>query len=224
MTKSDFFRIACLACVLMAGSCAAPSDDPNIWADGAHNHPIDVDPTMRTMLVSYAGGIGPEDEARMDGFVQGYLAQGNGAIEISVPAGGDSQAAIQYFGQKLADLGVPAARIMVGTRAVADGDARVELGYIGFGASVSPCGDWSANYADTATNVPPPDFGCANQHNLAVEVADPRDLIRARGMTPADATRRTTVMGHYEKGEITQADKHMIDKQDEQRAAGSTVQ
>ena len=224
MTKSDLIRVACLACVLMAGSCAAPVDDPNVWADGTRNHPVDVQPTMRTMLVSYAGGVGPQDETRMEGFVQDYLAHGNGAIAISVPPGTDSQAAIQYFGEKLADLGVPRARIMVGTRAMSDGDARVELGYIGYGASTGPCGDWSDNLGFTAPNLPPPDFGCANQHNLAAQIADPRDLLRPRDMTPADATRRTTVMGHYEKGELTQADKHMNDKTNEQSGASSAVQ
>jgi type IV pilus biogenesis protein CpaD/CtpE len=42
-------------------------------------------------------------------------------------------------------------------------------------------------------------------------------------MGPVDAARRATVMDHYEKGEVSQADKHTVDKATEQSAGASTV-
>ena len=87
------------------------------------------------------------------------------------------------------------------------------------------CGqDWSQNWADTADNQPPPSFGCATNHNLAAMVADPRDLVEPRQMGTSDAVRRSTVMGHYEKGEVTQADKHSADKSTEQSGISSSIQ
>ncbi|MEI9929673.1 MAG: CpaD family pilus assembly lipoprotein [Rhizomicrobium sp.] len=80
------------------------------------------------------------------------------------------------------------------------------------------------DWGDTADNQPPPTFGCAVQKNIAAMVADPRDLVQQRAMGPSDAARRTTVMGHYEKGEITQSDKHTGDKAVEQSGESSSVQ
>ena len=61
------------------------------------------------------------------------------------------------------------------------------------------------------------------QHNIAAMVADPRDLLGPGSMGPVDTARRAAVMDHYEKGEITQADKHTNDKAVEQSAGASTV-
>ena len=43
-------------------------------------------------------------------------------------------------------------------------------------------------------------------------------------MDASDAVRRNTVMGHYEKGEVTQADKHTADKPVEQSGQSSEIQ
>ena len=79
----------------------------------------------------------------------------------------------------------------------------ISAGYIVYGAKTDPCGNWSQNAADMAQNLPMPDFGCSNQHNLAAMISEPRDLMTPRGMTPADATRRGTVINTYEKAQST---------------------
>jgi pilus assembly protein CpaD len=169
-------------------------------------------------------GLMPDDAAHFSVFVAEYLSSGNGAISITAPQGSGANSAIGYFGERLASLGVPRDRIMVGTRPEA-GDGRVEIGYMAYAAHVEACGqDWSTNWADTWDNQSPPNFGCATQHNLAAMVADPRDLIEPRQMDASDATRRSTVTGHYEKGEVTQADKHSVDKATEQSGISSSVQ
>jgi type IV pilus biogenesis protein CpaD/CtpE len=53
-------------------------------------------------------------------------------------------------------------------------------------------------------------------------VDNPRDLEQSRGLDDApDANRRVVVMGHYEKGEVTQAVKKTTDTGVEQSAPGS---
>ena len=207
MTKTNkLMCMGALAAVLLAGSCAAPMNNANSPADPEINHPISVTPDMRSLRVSYAGdGLSVDETQKFDSFVAGYQERGNGSISISAPAGPGAAEAIRFFGERLANLGVPRSRILVGTHDVTGGDSRVEIGYVAYVARTAPCGDWSKDLSETASNLPGPDFGCSTQHNLAAMVADPRDLLGPRDQGPADATRRTTVVGKYEKGESTGA-------------------
>jgi pilus assembly protein CpaD len=220
---NDGLRVAALAAVLLAGSCSS-DDNGFVSPDGAQNHPILVEPSNNSLKLPFSApdaGLMPEDAARLEAFVDAYRKDGNGAISISAPSGPDSSAAIAYFGERLASMGVPRSSILVGTHDVADGDTRVELDFIGFAAHADPCGDWSQDLSLTAANDTAPNFGCSVQHNIAAMVTDPRDLVEPRGMTAADANRRDTVVGKYEKGDITQADKRKVDKVNEQSGAES---
>ncbi|HSZ73323.1 MAG TPA: CpaD family pilus assembly protein, partial [Rhizomicrobium sp.] len=190
----DFFRFGAIAAVLLAGSCAAPINNANVTADGEANHPISVAPSYQSIKVSFSAenpGLLPDDSAKLDAFVGEYVARGNGAISVSVPAGPGAAASIHYFGERLADMGVARANILVGTHEVTGKDGRVELGYVGYVAHTDPCGDWSQDASDTATNLPMPDFGCSVQHDIAAMVADPRDLVAERPIGTVDATRRS---------------------------------
>jgi pilus assembly protein CpaD len=227
-TTKNIIRFGSLAALLLAGSCAAPTNDGDgLMADPSANHPITVEPSYRAIRMPFSAtdaGLMPDDAAHFSVFVAEFLNSGNGAISITAPSGGGANAAIGYFGERLASLGVPRDRILVGTRPDA-GDGRVEIGYMAYTAHVEACGqDWTKDWSDTADNQPVPNLGCATQHNLAAMVADPRDLIEPRQMDASDATRRTVVTGHYEKGEITQADKHTADKPTEQSGISSSIQ
>ncbi|MBI3678147.1 MAG: CpaD family pilus assembly protein [Proteobacteria bacterium] len=226
MKKSDLVRAAAVSAVLLAGSCAAPFNDGTIVADPLVNHPITVEPGYRSMQISFTtsgAGLTNDDALRFDAFVQDYVTRGNGAISISAPKGPTADAAIAYFGERLATAGVPRSQILVGTHDVVSGDTRVEIGYVSYVAHTDSCGDWSKNAANVAANLPMPDFGCATQHNVAEAVADPRDLVSPRGMGDADADRRGTVLGHYKKGEITSSDKRKGDLSNEQSGTASDV-
>lgn len=227
--SKDVMRLAALAAVLLAGSCAGVgSNDPVPTVDPQLAYPITVQPDYQSAKVSFAGpgaAMAPEDVAKLDRVVQDYLAQGDGSLSVSAPEGPESSEAITYFGERLAQMGVARSRILVGTHPVADGDRRVEIGFVGYVAHTKPCGDWSKNANDDDSNLPMPDFGCSVQHNIAAMVANPRDLDQPRRFDDgADGARRSTVMGHYEKGEITQADKHTVDKSTEQSGISSDVQ
>jgi len=207
-SAKDFLKVASLLAVLAAGSCAAPINDANVGLmdDPAVNHPIQVQPNFRSLRLAFSGndaGLMPDDAQHFDEFVANYIQHGNGAISIAVPAGTDASAAITYFGERLASAGVPRDRILVGTRD--SGDGKVELGYIAYDATTAACGDWSANYGDTASNRVSPNLGCATQHNLAAEIADPRDLVAPQPMGPGDAARRASVYSNYKDGKPTGA-------------------
>jgi pilus assembly protein CpaD len=204
-------RMTALAATLLAGSCASDDkDDIKLSPDGAANHPIMVEPSNMSLRLPFSAGeagLLPEDAARFQGFVSAYLNDGTGAISISAPDGPDSRAAITYFAERLAQMGVPRARILVGTRDVTNADSRVELDFITYAARTEKCGDWSTNLADTAQNDTAPDFGCSVQQNIAAMVTNPRDLLGPEGQEPADATRRAAAFDNYEKGNVTAATK-----------------
>ena len=210
MTMREFLHIASLGAVLLASSCASPTNDGSSRvADPAVSHPIMVEPDYRAIKLSFSAaeaGLMPDDNQRFEDFIDGYISQGAGSIAISAPATADGDAAFRYFGERLVSLGVPRDRILV-SRHQETADARIELNYVGYQAKVDKCGDWSANAADTASNLVMPNFGCATQHNIAAMVSDPRDLISPRPMDAADDRRRATVFDRYEKGQPTAADK-----------------
>lgn len=206
-TFTDVLRVTAVGVVLLAGSCASPTDELSM-ADPAANHPISVEPHFTSIKVSFSApeaGLLPDDAARFEAFVADYLSRGSGSISVSAPQGSDSTAALSYFGARLFQMGVPRSRILVGTRN--GSDPRVEIGFIAYVARTDACGDWSDNLAKTYDNRPARNFGCAVQHNIAAQVADPRDLIEMRPSDPSDAARRAQVLDNYEKGKVTAAEK-----------------
>jgi pilus assembly protein CpaD len=208
--KAYALQALSLAAILLAGSCAAPSNDGTVFADGLRNHPITVAPHYETVRLAFsdaAAGLSPEDGTKLAGFVEDYLSRGDGAISVSAPSGPASSTALAYFGEHLAQMGVPRTRILVGTHDSANGDTRVEIGYIVYSARTDTCGNWTQDAGDTASNLPMPDFGCSVQHNVAAMVANPRDLMTPQGLGAGDATRRQTVIDTYEKAQATASQK-----------------
>jgi pilus assembly protein CpaD len=223
---TNFLRACALGCVLIAGSCSTgPNGVDSLAEDGAVNHPIAVEPTFRELKVQFAGaeGMRADDAAKFDAFLTEYRTRGNGSLGISVPGGASSRAAITYFAERAASTGISRDKILVSTRDVVSGDSRVDISYIGYTAHADSCGDWSENLAYSLDNQTPKSFGCSVQHNIAAMVADPRDLIGPGAMGPVDTARRAAVMDHYQKGEITQATKHIKGAGTEQSADAADV-
>jgi len=209
MKLEHLFRVLAVGSVLVAGSCSVANDGNTISQDGARNHPIAVEPSYRDLKVQYAGadGMSRDDAAKFDAFVADYRVHGNGSLGISVPSGAGSRAAITFFAERAAATGISRDKILVSTREAGNTDSRVDVSYITYTAHAPSCGDWSENLAFTADNLTPKNFGCSVQHNIAAMVANPRDLLGPGAMGPVDTNRRAIVMDHYEKGEITQANK-----------------
>jgi len=227
MKMEILLRAAALGAVLFAGSCAAPTADPNGPSeDGAVNHPITVEPSFRDLKVTFTGpadGMSDQDAVKFDAFLDDYRLHGNGSLGISVPAGAPAHDAITFFAERAAATGIPRDKILVSTRAVTNGDRRVDVSYIAYTAHTDACGDWSENLAYTADNQTPKNFGCAVQQNIAAMVADPRDLLGPRHMDDGDTNRRMTAIIAYEQGKVTSSDKRKGDLGNEQSATLSQV-
>lgn len=208
MINKTALRSASVAAVILAASCAAPvNDGQSPSSDPAVNHPISVEPQFTTIKLSFSApeaGLLPDDTARFEAFVADYLSRGSGSISVSAPAGPASAQALDYFGERLFSMGVSRSRILVGTH---QGNGQVEVGFIAYSAHTAACGDWDENLGSTSANRPSKNLGCAVQSNIAAQVANPRDLVEMRASDPADAGRRATVIGNYEQGKPTAAQK-----------------
>lgn len=203
----NLFRGFCLAAVLVAGSCTFHKDGDN-FDDPIANHPITVEPSYQSIKVSYSGGaLAPADAPKLEAFLNDYRQHGNGKIAISVPAGAAMQQTVVALANQINEMGISRDRILVATRDAGTGGSQVELNYISYQARTAACGDWSEDLAYTADNRTASNFGCATQHNMAMMVADPRDLLEPRPMDGADAARRQAVIGNYEAGKVTSAEK-----------------
>ena len=202
---SNLFRGLCISAFLLAGSCTTNfQKDPDNFDDPIVNHPITVEPSYQSLKVSYsAAGLDSADKEKLDSFVTDYRMHGNGKISIAVPGGAGMQQAVTALADRINELGVSRDRILV----AATGGAQIEINYISYQARTVACGDWSEDLFETAENRTAANLGCANQHNVAAMVADPRDLLGPRAMDGGDAVRRQTVIGNYETGKVSAADK-----------------
>jgi pilus assembly protein CpaD len=178
-------------------------------------YPIKVTRSMARLDVDVDGAsrLAGDDRARVAEFAREYRARSGGAMIVARPDGGPNHVAaatkVASIQRELREAGVPPAAISyrIYQAGASDRAAPVILTYETFEAITPPCGNWQQNTANTYTNRPYPDFGCASQHNLAAMVANPRDLVEPRAMTPADAGRRGVILEAWRKGEKTQSDR-----------------
>lgn len=190
-------------------------DNPTV----AEKHPIAVD----SQVISLTMDIDPTisdlaniDKARLKAFALTYLQNGHGPISITAPTGGADDLVAQETAsdirQYLNDVGVPWSAITGASyRAGGSGDDRqVVVTYTHFVASPSPCGIFDSEFKSSWRNVSQPNFGCADQNNLAAMIADPRDLIEPATSTPPDALQRVRGVRAFREGDITSSQRDGI--------------
>jgi pilus assembly protein CpaD len=165
--------------------------------------PIDV--VERPVALKVAAGVGKLSTS--DANLVANLASvanrpASSAVTISYPA--ESRYGRKVAGQAaqiLASEGVPRSRIRT---AAYNGKAEtVTLGLVTKVAASKPCGDWSENLANNFANKPYPNMGCAMQNNLAAMISNPDDLVRPRGMPPAQSAAQSKPMENYQSNEWT---------------------
>jgi pilus assembly protein CpaD len=210
------------ACAVMALAGCKTTEDPTRVAgwtlvDPSERHPILVsqEPTSDVLRISRgSNGLNPAQRARLLNFADHFRAidAGNSRLVVEVPSGAANEVAtmraVGEIRQLLHDQGYGESVISVQAYN-ADGqrDPPIRVSYLRYVAQAPQCGDWSANLAYDPMNLPYPDLGCANQHNLAVMVANPADLVTPRSETARSSERRDVVWNNYVHGRPTGANK-----------------
>ena len=204
--------MACGLMVVLAGctSIAPTETTGEVPTDYRRTHPIAVEESLETMDVpvglSSAHLTGPV-KANIGAFTQRFMASRSSVIAVVAPSGSPNQAAAAGLAVEIEETirGGGVEPKMVEYRVYRAGahetNAPIRIAFNRVLAHTAPCGPWPDQAADTGENRLYHNFGCATQQNLAAIVANPLDLLYPRGLTPADATRRATVLEKYRKGE-----------------------
>src|SRR6185295_3720004 len=143
-----------------------------------------------------SSGLTPGQRAQFGSFLERFRGAdaGNTKLVMSVPSGSSNEAAVV---RTVGDL-----RGMVTSSGFAEnnvviepfmesrqGGAPIRITYLRFVAQAPECGIWPANLAEERRNLEYHNFGCAQQHNLAAQIANPADLLGPRTMETADPER-----------------------------------
>lgn len=166
---------------------------------------------MSLMVPSNAAVLSQEDRARVSMFAASYRKGGHGELWLASPTGSENEAAsntaLAEISKIFVEQGLSPAAVNMTTYHSAADNAPITIRYKVFDAQSPNCRRWNQNLATTPLNGASPNFGCSTQSNLAVMLDDPHDLVEPRGMTAADADRRSTVLTKYRNGEITSTER-----------------
>lgn len=138
-----------------------------------------------------SAGLSPNQRADVTGFLDRYLAESTGALHIATPGSGRAASAVRQIREIAAEAGVDPRSVRVDrTASSAIPPGALRLGYARREVLPPECGDWSEDLGRDHARVHYPNFGCATQRNLALNVANPRDLVRPQPEGPASGERR----------------------------------
>ena len=174
--------------------------------DPRYSHPSTVERKTARLDVGplYAGKPTPADSQRIDEFLDAYHTQGEAPLEVTVPGKSTEDPAAREHALQLANAlmqrGVPANDInLYVAESQTAGTASVTFPiYI---TAPERCGYTSDFWDFGHDNAIDPNFGCAMQHNADAMVADPRDLVYPREMTPGrSGARAFYVIDNYQHG------------------------
>jgi pilus assembly protein CpaD len=205
---------------LMAGCKTMNADDTttsSIPADYRLRHPIAVregEQVPNVFIGDHRGGLTPAQRADVTALVGAWRREASGGIVIEVPSGTANARAARNAAHEVRSLllaaGVPGHGIEVRPYTPIEPIrlATLKVKYPRMKAETGPCGLWPRDIGPTydpiyRTNQPHWNHGCATQRNLAAQVDNPADLVQPRAEAPILASRRSTVLDKYRKGEST---------------------
>ncbi|MGO1118278.1 CpaD family pilus assembly lipoprotein [Rhodovibrionaceae bacterium A322] len=141
---------------------------------------------------------GQAEGARLSAFLS---EQGSKeALYVTVqPISGWGKLALESIADRIVTAGVPASQVTV-TPVWTGGQGDVLVSSRRQVAVSRECGDFRGTWID-ASDLNTPNFGCADDKNLAVMVADPKELKNPQGLAPAPGTTAVGAVERYNKDE-----------------------
>lgn len=178
---------------ILAG-CGTPLyNDMNDIESVEARHPISIDQQTVSLVIDVdptSTGLNRVQLKELDALVTSYRRRGHGPITVTAPIGtradiegaqtaAEIRAALNSFGIDYRDL-------QGATYRADENSDKVLVSFISYVASAPECGLFHKELSSRMTNKPHPNFGCAQQHNLAAMISDPRDLARMQRPSPID--------------------------------------
>lgn len=206
--------ILALSSSAILGACASTADGPPPLTP-LSRYTLQVEPGIdRIALAVHDAGLSPTQHAAVRDLAARHAAAGAGWIRVEAPSGDDPVSAQQAYAVRAAlqASGVPGERIMVAAYSAPDPRAPVLAGFETLRAVVPNCALEARDMGGRTSNQSSMGFGCAINANMAAQIADPRDILGHRPVSPADSGRSAVVFDNYRKGSPTSAEREELVK------------
>jgi len=191
-----------VAALALAG-CAAPPMDAGMSA-GLDNKPPQVQRVRVSLATDFAPGrtaLTPIQASRLETFIDQAGLQPDDRAYVAVPSGDPlATKRVAQLGDLLARRGIGLERVAAPPSGVAPNHVLLMVDH--YIVTPPSCPDWSASPATPHDNLPSSNFGCASENNLALMVANPRDLMMGRTMGPADAEHAALSIERYRADKV----------------------
>lgn len=212
LTLHHVFRrrqlLAILACAL-AAACTRPQSQIDMAdSDYRARFPIRVesDLVQVNFIGNDAGKLTLDEIVQLDQVVSDYIAQGQKPLVIVMPRNAMQYRALaNEIELRVMKHNLARSEVLVGADPQAAMNNEVTVSYLMYTAVAPECGYWEEDQAHNVDNANSPNFGCATQHNLALMVANPGDLVVPRSFSTRDAQRTADIIMAYQEGKNPQA-------------------
>ena len=193
------FAIVSLAAAA-AGCTATGTQGPDARGLSAIHVPV-VQRTAYAFDVATSGGsLAPYDAARLDGWLQGMSVGYGDTIYVDGAEAGAARADVAHVVGRYGLLMSSGAPVTAG--AIAPGTVRVVVSRAR--ASVPGCPDWSEPAQPSYGNHTMSNFGCGVNANLALQVANPEDLVNGHaGPSASDGVTGAKAVAMYRDWPLT---------------------
>lgn len=173
--------------------------------DPVKRHPIAYSSRPEILFVEVApggAGLSANQEADVYRFVERYKAESTGALRIAAPRSAGKHLAISGSARQIESIvrnaGVPPHAVETSRYAGDTGGApALQLSYDRTLAVAPQCADWGTDLGENRERLPFNNFGCATQRNLALNVANGRDLLVPQEEAPRSSERRSATWTKY---------------------------
>jgi pilus assembly protein CpaD len=208
MQKPFLSRLSPLAGLLLLAGCAHA--DPDAVARSmmptsldAWSGTIQVTPQPDEIrLAAHPTGLSGNQARALSEFHSRWMQAEGGVITVAAPNQGGYRVGSETRAY-LMSQGAPAEKVLlIGYDAADPADAPVVVGFKRYSVATPNCGSWDS-LVRTFDNGSMGNLGCAVTSNMAVQLANPEDLLAPRTMDPADPGRRAVVLDKYRRGEVT---------------------
>jgi pilus assembly protein CpaD len=167
-----------------------------------------VEPGLdRIALAVHDDGLSANQAGAIRALADRYARTGTGSVRVQGPSGDDPASARQTWAvrEALQAAGVPGERIQIASYDAPDARAPVLAGFETLRAAIPNCANEPRSMEGRFSNASSQGLGCAITANMAAQIADPRDIVGARAMTPADPGRAAIVFDNYRRGQVSSA-------------------
>jgi len=202
-----FLGLVAGTCVLVSvAGCRLDNHSARILSDPEKKHAINFSSETETLYVELPGGGGSlshNQAADVRRFVERYKVESTGGIRIGAPRAMGGRFAIARSMRQVEDIvsraGIP--RNAIHTQDYSgrnpEFDRALRLAYRRPVALPPQCEDFSKDMGVDRDRLPTRNFGCATQSNLALMVANSRDLTHPQHSAPRSSERRSVTWTDY---------------------------